>query len=111
MEYTDENIKRRKLDDSTKIKETGICIIHAKHIKCGEFTFIKNTKNPNERFQKILSVKEKRLMEPLGSPYRMSEICAQIPGICKDDYVYHKAWYARFTGNLFASYLYRSSIQ
>ena len=100
MEYTDENIKRRKLDDSTKIKETGICIIHAKHIKCGEFTFIRNTKNPNERFQKILSVKEKRLMEPLGSPYRMSEICAQIPGICKDDYGYHKACYARFTGNL-----------
>ena len=91
--------KRRRLD-CRENQESGVCIIHAQNVTSDEFTFIRNTKNPADRFQKILSVKERRLLEPHTSPNRMNDICEKNPDVCEYNHGYHRACYSMFTGNL-----------
>jgi len=91
--------KKRKLDDGPG-QEKGVCIIHVKAVKSDDFTFIKHTKDPAERFKRILAVNEQRLSQPFESPYRMDDICAQIPEAYEDNHGYHRTCYTRFTANL-----------
>ena len=72
--------KRRRLD-CRENQESGVCIIHGQNVTSDEFTFSRNTKNPADRFQKILFVKERRLLEPHTSPNGMNDICEKIPDV------------------------------
>ena len=89
------------MDQRKKRKqEHGICIIHMTDAKSDDFTFIKSVKDPDERFNHLQQIKRQRLAQPLGSPYRMDEACAQLPETYLDDHGYHRTCYVRFTGNL-----------
>lgn len=88
-----EQRRKRKLDDA-------VCIIHIKDAKNDDFTFIKNTKDPDERFRHIQNIKQRRLSQQQDSPYRLEEICSKIPDTFSENHGYHRSCYTRFIGNL-----------
>lgn len=90
--------KKRKLDDAAGCGR--VCILHKKDSTCEQFTYISKTNNPNERFKRIKDIQKKRVSQPLDSPYRMIEICEQIPEEASDHHGYHRDCYAHFTSNL-----------
>jgi hypothetical protein len=93
--------KKRRVDDTEAHADRyGRCIIHMKSSSTEDFTYIVKTANPGERFQRIQDIKTRRLSQPLDSPHRMSDICAQIPDVCYDNQGYHRDCYMRFTANL-----------
>ena len=50
--------------------------------------------------QILRGIKTRRLAEPLNSPYRMTDICQQIPDSLSSNHDYHWECYKRFTINL-----------
>ena len=65
--------KRRKAHE-------GRCILHGNlEIEHGNFVSFSSLRNPDERISYLVSIRDKRLAEPLDSSTRMSEICTNIP--------------------------------
>ena len=73
------------------------CIIHFSKSTCTKVTQLSE-----ESFNKLQDILRRRMMQPEGSPYRMSEICLQIPISYseKEALGYHGDCYQFFTGNL-----------
>ena len=76
------------------------CVIHLGGIKHGSFTRFSDLKNPNDRLALLKSIRDRRLAEPLNSPYRMTDICQGIPDEIMENQGYHRGCYQRFTLNL-----------
>jgi len=100
-----DNAKRRKRDDSTEGNQTGpskteVCVIHFKASKCDTFTYLSQTKDPNNRIQHLHNIRVQRLQEPPGSASRMEEACDLIPSSYQANDGYHRDCYQRFTMNL-----------
>lgn len=84
--------KKRKRDVSV---DTELCVIHFEGSSSEHFTPL-----TEERLLKLKEIQQKRLDQPLDSPYRMQDACRQIPDIVVESYGYHRDCYKRFTSNL-----------
>ena len=73
-----------------KKNKNGICILHFSESKDKAFTFISETRNPEEQFTKIMTVRSLRLSQPEESHYRMASICNQIPSKVGAEHGYHR---------------------
>lgn len=93
--------RRKGETDLETVKESDDvlpkCIIHFP-----ERTSDKVTLLSEDSFNKLQDIRRRRMMQPIGSPYRVSEICIQIPSSYSEeqDLGYHPNCYQRFTGNL-----------
>ena len=76
------------------------CVIHLDGIKHGSFTRFSDLTNPNDRLALLKSIRDRRLAEPLNSPYRMTDICQNIPDEIMENQGYHRGCCQRFTLNL-----------
>ena len=85
---------------------TPVCIIHSPSVKSpGPFTPFRNVQSPpTEKLADLLHVRDRRLAEPLDSPYRLEAECRQLPQsldqVDLETTGYHRQCYARFTKNL-----------
>ena len=84
---------------------SGVCIIHNQSIPTRQFIPLQNMRRPaKEKLDHFISIHNKRLTEPIESPYLMTAVCAQIPSSIDDAYldrrVYHKQCYTNFIKNL-----------
>ena len=83
-----------------------ICIIHSPSLSNpGPFTALDNIKSsPAEKLAYLNNVRDRRLAEPLESPYRMQTECQRLPQSLNEINLqktgYHRHCYARFTKNL-----------
>ena len=81
-------------------------ILHASGIPdCGPFTPFSKVRGPPERkLEQLHEIRNKRLDESAGSPYRMTAVCDLIPesldGADLETIGYHRQCYQRFTANL-----------
>ena len=82
------------MDEDTTLNS---CIIHYEGSSREHFTSLNK-----ERFERIKSVEYRRLQMPISSPYRMDNICCNIPKEVPtfEGYGYHRDCYQRFTANL-----------
>ena len=83
------------------LKET--CIIHFPDVKVSDpIILLSSTDNPDERLQKLNDICRRRLLEPIDSANRMTDICSQVPSTYATEHMhgYHRQCYQRFTGNL-----------
>ena len=81
------------------IKET--CIIHFLDVKKSDTVILlSNIENPSEHLQKLNDICRHRLLEPLASVNRMTDVCYQVPSTYSEEhmYGYHRECYQRFTG-------------
>lgn len=76
------------------------CVIHMSGIKHGSFTYFSDLTNPNDRLALLKNIRDRRLAEPPGSSYRMTDICQGIPDEIQENEGYHRGCYQRFTLNL-----------
>ena len=97
----DESGKRRR-DSSTSSDSSRkrICVVHFKDCNSKVFTYLSDTKDPDQRLKKLQEICDKRLAEPPGSVHRMTETCALIPSELNECHGYHRTCYQRFTMNL-----------
>jgi len=80
-----------------------VCVIHVhglKSDKYGEVKLFSSKDDAEDILAKLQDVKRRRLAEPLTSPYRMTDICNQIPAELSSHHGYHRECYKRFTMNL-----------
>ena len=54
----------------------------------------------DKKFEKVKQIAFKRLNQPGGSSYKLSEQCANIPTTLSNHHGYHRDCYQRFTKNL-----------
>jgi len=86
--------------DSTPVP---VCMVHVpgqKSDKYGEVKLFSSKNDGEDTLAKLQGIKRKRLAEPLTSPYRMTDICKQIPDELSPNHGYHRECYKRFTMNL-----------
>ena len=83
-----------------KQKCRSMCIIHIEGIVPGKFIYIKDLPDPKDKFQKLCTIRDKRLLAPSSSKQRMESSCESIPNALEDHHGYHRACYQRFTMNL-----------
>ena len=82
------------------------CILHISTLsEYGHFTKLSACKGgPSEKLSYLNSIRDLRLGEATSSPYRMTDICEQIPstleGLDLDKIGYHQNCYKCFTGKL-----------
>lgn len=81
------------------------CILHVSTSEYGHFIMLGKCKGgANEKLSYLHSVRDMRLCETATSPYRMKDICDQIPltleGLSLDKTGYHQNCYKTFTGKL-----------
>lgn len=77
-----------------------VCIIHYCEAKTTDFVRFSDLTNPQERFNSICEVRDKRQSQPPGSAQRRDSICGQIPDQLGENQGYHRECYQRFTSNL-----------
>ena len=104
------NSKKHKADDSSVSDEIqkrapAKCILHATDIQHGDFTPLTNVKgSATDKLAQLHNIREKWLLEPQDSPYRMEEVCNLIPeslaGRCLEVIGYHRGCYQHFTKNM-----------
>ena len=68
--------------------------------KYGDIKLFSSTEDGENTLTKLQDIKRRRLAEPLNSPYRMTDICDQIPDDLSPNHGYHRDCYKRFTMNL-----------
>ena len=78
------------------------CVIHLDGIKHDSFTRFSDLMNPNDRLALLKSIRDRRLAEPLNSPYRMTDICQGIPDEIIENQGYHRGCYLTKTAWNFA---------
>ena len=98
---------KRKVDPAPAQYATGKhppinCILHAPGIEHGEFIPFSNIKgSATEKLAQLHEIRDKRLMEPQTSPYRMEDVCTLIPKSVADadsmTVGYHRGCYQKFT--------------
>ena len=81
-----------------------VCTIHNPSIPTSQFIPFQNMRGTaKEKLDNLISICDKRLREPIESPYRMTAVFAQIPSIIDNAYLgklgYHKQWYIHFIKN------------
>ncbi|KAG0726416.1 hypothetical protein GWK47_036657 [Chionoecetes opilio] len=107
-QHTSSTRKRKsdKISARSENPKCPSCIVHAIDIRdYGPLTSLRNVRgNPDEKFAYLHEIRENRMAEPLNSPRRMEEVCAQIPetleGVDLEMIGYHRPCYQRFTANL-----------
>ena len=91
---------------NAKTSSVELCILHDQlTANNGNFvSFIPCKDDPDEKLRKLHEICELRMNQPVNSCYRMKNICEQVPltldGLCLEKTGYHRACYAKFTGNL-----------
>lgn len=78
------------------------CILHVSGIQHGDFTPLSNIKgSAADKLAQLHDIRDRRLLEPRGSPNRMEDICNQIPeslaGENLETIGYHRGCYQKFT--------------
>ena len=83
------------------------CIVHASCLSNhGSFTSLNSGKcDPHGKLLHLCEIRDRRLAEPLDSPYRYEDSCRLLPQAFTDipsdtNFGYHRECYARFTKNL-----------
>ena len=89
--------KKQKFDSEECNK---ICIIHFSSSNEQNFVNLFQVADKDKKFEKIKQTAFKRLSQPSGSSYKLSEQCANIPTTLKNHHGYHRDCYQRFTKNL-----------
>ena len=59
-------------------KMQQVCIVHYDASSCDNFKLLADVKNQQERFQKILEIRDLRLSQPADSTHRMESVCRLI---------------------------------
>ena len=81
-----------------KLKQ--VCVVHYDASSCDNFTLLADVKNQQERFQKIIEIRDLRLSQPTDSTYRMESVCRLIPTEIGEGHGYHRDCYNHFTKNV-----------
>ena len=89
--------KEQKVDSEECNK---ICIIHFSSSNKKNFVNLFQTAHKDKKFEKIKQIAFKRLDQPDGSFYKLSEQCTNIPTTLMNHHGYHWDCYQRFTKNL-----------
>ena len=76
-----------------------VSIVHYDASSCDNFTLLANLKNQQERFQKILDIRDLRLSQPVDSTHRMESVCNLIPTEICEGHGYHTDCYNHITKN------------
>ena len=83
-----------------------LCILHDQlTANNGNFvSFISCMSDADEKLRQLHEICDLRMNQPVNSCYPIKNICEQVPltldGLCLEKTGYHKACYAKFTGNL-----------
>jgi len=99
-------IKKRKTVEGGGLATRGdTCILHKSGIQHLEFTAFTDIRSSAiEKLHFLHQICHKRLSLPHDSPYRMEDICRQVPENVADEDLahvgYHRGCYQRFTKNL-----------
>lgn len=101
--------KKRKSDNGGGLEELQkrpriTCILHVPSIEHLDFTpFSQVQGSAAEKLAQLHGIRDRRLAEPLDSPYRMKDICNHIPesldGADLETIGYHRGCYQNFTKN------------
>ena len=94
--------RKRKADEdvcTSAPKRKQICILRYESSNCESFTYLSDTKNPNDRLQHLKDIRDLRLSKPQGSVHRMESVCNGIPTDLRDNHGYHRDCYQHFTKN------------
>lgn len=101
---------KRKLElsqqkNTKSLRSSRICFLHVEGIQHGDFTPLNKVRGlPDDKINQLNDIKKRRLAMPLGSPYRLEEICRRIPdnlnGIDIESNGFHRGCYQNFTKNL-----------
>ena len=86
--------KKQKVDSEECNK---ICIIHFPSSNVQRFVNLFQTADKDKKFEKIKQNAFKRLNQPGGSSYKLSQQCANIPTTLMNHHGYHRNCYQRFT--------------
>ena len=78
-----------------KLKQ--VCVVHYDASSCDNFTLLADVKNQQERFQKIIEIRDLRLSQPTDSTHRMESVCRLIPTEIGEGHGYHRDCYNHFT--------------
>ena len=91
--------KRKRLKSVEK--SARVCIIHVAGLKCGPIKlFSQNESGDVDKFGRLHDIRHRRLAEAPDSPYRMEEVCNQLPDKFESHHGYHRECYQRLTMNL-----------
>lgn len=74
---------------ATTSKKNPVCILHYDRSKCDSFTFLSETKNPEERLQSLLNIRDLRMSQESDSK-RMKYVCQLIPTKIEQNHGYHR---------------------
>ena len=101
--------KKRKSDDGGGLQEMKklppvSCILHVSGIQHLDFTPLSDVKgSATDKLAQLHSIRDRRLIEPHNSPYRMEDVCNNIPESLTDADLevvgYHRGCYQNFTKN------------
>ena len=103
--WGEKNLGKPSKSDA-KTSSVELCILHDQlTTNNGNFvSFIPCKGDPDEKLRQLHEICELRMNQPVDSCYRMKNIFEQVPltldGLCLVKTGYHRAWYAKFTGNL-----------
>lgn len=96
--------KKPRTDHDCTLAELppSVCILHVTGIKHGEFIPLINIRcPPHEKLEMLHGLRDKRLLQPYGSPTRMEAVCTLIPesleGVDLEITGYHRGCYQAFT--------------
>ena len=89
--------KKQKVDSEECNK---ICIIHFSSSNEQSFVNLFQVAEKDKKFEKSKQIAFKRLNQPGGSSYKLSEQCANIPTTLMNHHGYHRDCYQCFTKNL-----------
>ena len=70
-------------------KMQQVCIVHYDASSCDNFKLLADMKNQQERFQKILEIRDLRLSHPADSTQRLESVCRLIPTEIGEGHGYH----------------------
>ena len=105
MEQTNRGRPKRKAgadeEESVAVaKMHQVCIVHYDAASCDNFKLLADVKNQQERFQKILEIRDLRLSQPADSTHRTESVCRLIPTDIGEGHGYHRDCYNHFTKNV-----------
>ena len=99
------NSKKRKSQESNAMPIHFQCILHANGLNdYGDFVTLNSIKlSAEEKLAQLHSIRNKRLQESCDSPYRMHDVCFNIPKTISEIDLgttgYHRGCYQAFTKN------------
>ena len=81
-------------------KMQQVCIVHYDASSCDNFKLLADVRIQQERFQKILEIRDLRLSQPADSTHRMESVYRLIPTEIGEGHGYHRDCYNHFTKNV-----------